>query len=96
MHVNESTNIMSERPVILERPPVLELLPGEDKTLLVRGDALFVLDFRLHILDRVCCFHFKRDSLSGESLDEDLHTTAEAQHQVQRTLLLNVVQSVRK
>ncbi len=34
----------------------IEVFPLRDETLLVRGDALFVLDFRLHVLDRVCCF----------------------------------------
>ena len=30
--------------VVAKGPPVLELLPGEDESLLVRGDALLVLD----------------------------------------------------
>jgi hypothetical protein len=32
---------------------ILELFAGEDQTLLVRGDSLFVLDLSLDILDGV-------------------------------------------
>ena len=35
------------------RPAILELLAGEDQPLLVRRDALLVLDLCLHILDCV-------------------------------------------
>ena len=34
--------------VVAQRAPVLELLAGEDQALLVRGDALLVLDLGLH------------------------------------------------
>merc|ERR1712072_551560 len=37
--------------VVLESAAILELLAGEDETLLVRGDALLVLDLGLHGLD---------------------------------------------
>jgi len=39
--------------VVAQRPAVLELLAREDEALLIRGDALLVLDLRLHVLDRV-------------------------------------------
>eukprot|EP00218_Dolichomastix_sp_CCMP3274_P014409 CAMPEP_0170142694 /NCGR_PEP_ID=MMETSP0033_2-20121228/7901_1 /TAXON_ID=195969 /ORGANISM="Dolichomastix tenuilepis, Strain CCMP3274" /LENGTH=118 /DNA_ID=CAMNT_0010379043 /DNA_START=65 /DNA_END=418 /DNA_ORIENTATION=- len=39
--------------VVGERPAVLELLTREDEALLVRGDALLVLDLRLHVVDGV-------------------------------------------
>jgi len=35
--------------------------------------------------------HLERDRLARERLDEDLHAAAQAQHQVQRRLLLDVV-----
>jgi hypothetical protein len=53
--------------------------------------TLFVLDLGLHVVNGVGRLHLQRDGLAGESLDEDLHATAQAQHQVQRRLLLNVV-----
>merc|ERR1712093_126349 len=39
--------------VVLESAAILELLAGEDEALLVRGDALLVLDLGLHGLDGV-------------------------------------------
>ena len=40
--------------VVGQGAAVLELLAGEDQTLLVGRDALLVLDLLLHILDRIC------------------------------------------
>jgi len=77
--------------VVLERAPVLELLPGEDQALLVRGDALLVLDLGLHRLDGVGALHLQRDGLPGERLHEDLHASTETEHEVQGGLLLDVV-----
>merc|ERR1712172_352034 len=39
--------------VVGEGPSVFELLASEDQPLLVRGDALLVLDLGLHVLDGV-------------------------------------------
>ena len=64
--------------VVGERAAVLELLAGEDEALLVRRDALLVLDLLLHVLDRVRRLHVESDGLARESLDEDLHAAAEA------------------
>ena len=61
---------------------VFELLAGEDQTLLVWRDAFLVLDLGLHVLDGVGRLNFQGDGLAGERLDEDLHTTAEAEDQV--------------
>ena len=59
--------------VVRESSTVFQLLACEDQSLLVRGDALLVLDLSLHVLDRVGCFDLESDSLSCESLYEDLH-----------------------
>ena len=59
--------------VVGEGTAVLQLFPGENEALLVRGDAFFVLDFSLDILDRVGGFHLEGDGLSREGLNEDLH-----------------------
>jgi len=77
--------------VVRKSAAVLELLAREDKALLVRGDALLVLDLALHHVDGVRGLHLEGDGLAGQSLDEDLHTTTEAEHQVERRLLLDVV-----
>ena len=39
--------------VVRESTPVLKLLTGEDKTLLIRGNALVVPNFRLGVVDGV-------------------------------------------
>jgi hypothetical protein len=70
---------------------ILELLAGEDETLLIGWDTLLVLNLRLYIVDGVGRFNLKSDGLSGKSLDKDLHTTTETENQVKSGLLLNVV-----
>ena len=50
---------------------VLQLLPREDQALLVRRDALLVLDLRLHVLDGVGRLHIKRDGLARQRPHED-------------------------
>ena len=77
--------------VVAECAAVLELFPGEDETLLVWGDAFFVLDLGLHVLDGVAGLDLEGDGLSGKRLDEDLHTATETEHQVKRGFLLDVV-----
>ena len=59
--------------VVSQRAAVLELLAREDEALLVRRDALLVLDLGLDVLDRVGALDLERDGLSGQRLDEDLH-----------------------
>jgi hypothetical protein len=77
--------------VVREGAAVLELLAGEDKTLLVRGDALLVLDLLLHVVDGVGRLNIESDGLAGEGLDEDLHTATETEDEVESGLLLDVV-----
>merc|ERR1719164_151932 len=77
--------------VIRKRAAVLELLPREDEALLVRGDALLVLDLLLHVVNRVGRLDVERDGLARQRLDEDLHAAAQAEHEVERRLLLDVV-----
>ena len=60
-------------------------------TYYVRWDAFLILDLGFHVVDRVAGLHVKRDGLSRQSLDEDLHTAAETKNQVQSGLFLNVV-----
>merc|ERR1712004_954335 len=80
--------------VIGKSAAVLELLAGEDEALLVGRNALLVLDLSLDVVDGVRRLDLESDRLAGEGLDENLHTTTEAEHQVEGALLLNV--AVRK
>ena len=59
--------------VVREGAAVLELLAGEDEALLVRGDALLVLDLGLDVLNRVGRLDLEGDGLAGQGLDENLH-----------------------
>ncbi len=77
--------------VIGESPAILELLAGEDEPLLVRRNPLFVLDLGLHVVDRVGALHLQGDRLPGQRLDEDLHSSPQAQHKVERGFLLDVI-----
>jgi hypothetical protein len=77
--------------VVTEGTAVLELLSGKDETLLIRGDALLVLDLRLDIVNGVRRLDIESDGLASQGLDKDLHTTAETKHKVEGGLLLDVV-----
>ena len=77
--------------VVGQSATVLQLLTSEDETLLVRGDTLLILNLGLDVVDRVRGLDFERDGLAGERLDEDLHTTAQAEDEVEGGFLLDVV-----
>ena len=59
--------------VVGEGSTVLELLTGEDKSLLVWGNTFLVLDLSLDILDSVCGLDIEGNGLAREGLNEDLH-----------------------
>ena len=70
---------------------ILELLTGEDKTLLIRRDALLVLNLSLDVVNGVRWLDLKGDGLTSKSLHEDLHATAETEDEMESGLLLDVV-----
>ena len=51
----------------------LRLLPSEDEPLLIRRNALLILNLGLHVIDGVGALHLQRDGLAGQSFHEDLH-----------------------
>jgi len=77
--------------VVRKGSSILELLTGEDKSLLIGRNTFLVLDLGLDILDGVGWLDLEGDGLTGESLDEDLHTTSESQDEMESGLLLDVV-----
>ena len=77
--------------VVGEGAAVLQLLASEDETLLIGRNSLLVLDLGLDLVDGVRRLYLQRDSLASESLDEDLHSTSETEHQVKSGLLLDVI-----
>jgi len=56
--------------VVRKSASILKLLSGEDQSLLVRGNALLVLDLGLDIVDCVGRLHLKGDGLTRQGLDE--------------------------
>merc|ERR1711937_179922 len=77
--------------VVRQSAAVFQLLAGKNQPLLIRWDSLLVLNLRLDVVDCIAGFHIKSDSLASEGLHENLHTSSQAQHQVQSRLFLNVV-----
>ena len=77
--------------IIRESASIFELLSSEDQALLVRRNALLILDLRLYVVDGIGGFDFEGDGLAGEGLDEDLHTTTETENKMKSGLLLDVV-----
>ena len=59
--------------VVGESAAILELLAREDQALLVRGNALLVLDLGLDVVNGVGGLHIQGDGLAGEGLNEYLH-----------------------
>ena len=52
--------------VVREGSAVFELLASEDKTLLIRRDALLVLNLALDVVDGVRRLNLKGDGLAGD------------------------------
>lgn len=49
---------------------ILKLLASKDQALLVRRNALLVLDLRLDVVDSVARLDLEGDSLASQSLDD--------------------------
>ena len=77
--------------VIRKGAAILQLLARKDQALLIRWDPLLILDLGLHIVDGVAGLNVQGDGLASQGLHEDLHATSQAQDQVERGLLLDVV-----
>merc|ERR1719434_644646 len=96
LHATTQTQHQVQRALLLnvvigQRPAILQLLTCKNQTLLVRRNALLVLDLGFHVVDGVGRLNVERDGFTRQRLHKDLHATTQAQHQVQSALLLNVV-----
>ena len=49
---------------------ILKLLSSKDQALLIRRDALLVLDLRLDVVDSIRRLDFQRNGLSRQGLDD--------------------------
>jgi hypothetical protein len=77
--------------VIRKGTTVLQLLASKDQTLLVRRDAFLILDLLLDLIDGVPRLDLESDGFASEGLDENLHTSTEAENEVESRLFLDVV-----
>merc|ERR1711936_174758 len=77
--------------IVGQSASIFQLLAGKDQPLLIWRNALLVLDLGLDILDGVRWLDLEGDGLSGQGLDEDLHTTTQTKDQMKGGLLLDVV-----
>merc|ERR1719461_157075 len=78
--------------VVREGSAIFELFSGEDQSLLLWRDSFLILNLGFDIGDSVIWLDVKRDRLSREGLDEDLHgTTSESEDKMKSRLFLNVV-----
>ena len=59
--------------VVAQRAAIFQLLAREDQALLVRRNALLVLNLGFDALDSIRRLHINRESLARQSLDENLH-----------------------
>ncbi|KAJ9562952.1 hypothetical protein OSB04_008112 [Centaurea solstitialis] len=62
---------------------VLELFSSKDQSLLVWGDAFFVLDLGLDVVDGVGALDLQSDGFAGQGLHEDLHATTETENEME-------------
>ena len=51
--------------VVTQRATILKLLACKDQTLLIRRDALLILDLGLDVIDGIAGLDLKGDGLSG-------------------------------
>ena len=56
--------------VISESTAVLQLLSGEDQSLLIGWDAFLVLDLSLHVVDGVEALHLQGDGLASQKFSQ--------------------------
>ena len=60
--------------VVAQRAAILELLAGEDETLLVWRDTFFILDLGFNVFDGVTWLYLECDGLASQRLYKDLHS----------------------
>ena len=77
--------------IVGKRATILELFTSEDQSLLVRGDALLVLDLSLDVIDCIGGLDLQGNRLTRKGLDEYLHAAAKTEDKVESRLLLNVI-----
>ena len=77
--------------VVRESTFIFKGLASKDQTLLIRWDTLLVLNLGLEVFNGFAWLDVEGDCFTSQRFDENLHTTTEAENQMKRRLLLDVV-----
>jgi hypothetical protein len=73
--------------VVAQGTTILQLLTSEDQSLLIRWDALLILNLALDGLNGITGLDIQRNCLTREGLDEDLHLIYESAQKVGAQIL---------
>merc|ERR1712212_1321749 len=77
--------------VVRKGATILKLFAGKDQSLLVWGNALFILNLGFHIFNCVRRLNLECNGFASQGFDENLHTSSQTEYQMQSGLLLDVV-----
>jgi len=77
--------------VVRKGATILKLFAGKDQSLLVWGNALFILNLGFHIFNCVRRLNLECNGFASQGFDENLHTSSQTEYQMQSGLFLDVV-----
>merc|ERR1712180_223796 len=77
--------------VVREGATILKLFAGKDQSLLIWGNALFILNLSFDIFNGVRRFNLQCNCFTSQGFDKNLHTSSQSKYQMQSRLLLDVV-----
>merc|ERR1712042_281168 len=70
---------------------ILKLFAGKDQSLLIWGNALFILNLGFDIFNGVRRLNLQCNCFTSQGFDKNLHTSSQSKYQMQSRLLLDVV-----
>jgi hypothetical protein len=80
--------------VVAQSAAILKLLAGEDQTLLVRGNALLVLDLGLDVVDGVARLDVEGNGLTRQGLDEAADQKLSAHYPLGIILIVIIIERI--
>jgi hypothetical protein len=77
--------------IVRQSSSIFELFSSENKSLLVRWNAFFILNFGFYIFNGIRSLNVKGNGFASQSLNKNLHTTSQSKNQMKSGLLLDVI-----
>merc|ERR1712042_61355 len=77
--------------VVRKGATILKLFAGKDQSLLIWGNALFILNLGFDIFNCVRRLNLQCNGFASQGFDENLHTSSQTEYQMQSGLFLDVV-----